>query len=69
MLSNICVIGVPEVEKKENEEEVFEYLIVTISPKLIKDQKSYKSKMVREPPSKNNTQKNTLRHILVKLKI
>lgn len=37
MLFNICVIGVFEVEKKENEEEVFEYLIVIIFFKLIKD--------------------------------
>ena len=64
--SNIRIIGVPEEDKKKNQEKILEEIIVENFPKMGKEIITQVQETQRVP-NRINPKRNTPRHILIKL--
>ena len=64
--SNICMIGVPEEEKKKEYEKIFEEIIAENFPNMEKEIANQVQGAQRVPYRKN-PRRNTPKHILIKL--
>ena len=64
--SNICIIGVPEEEKKKGTEKIYEDIIVENFPNMGKEIINQVLEAQRVP-YRTNPRRNTPRHILIKL--
>ena len=65
--SNICIIGVPEGEKQQESENLFEQIMKENFPNLAKEIDFQDVQDAQRVPKKLDPRRNTPRHIIIKL--